>query len=363
MSRRGDNIRKRKDGRWEGRYIVAHNSVGRAIYHSVYGRTYSEVREKLTNASIIAKPAVSTSNNTILNDVASDWLTDIKSYRKYSTYVKYEYIYNNHIKEHLGNKYIENIEPQDCIRMIEHECFEKDSKLSQSTFNSIRNVIMQIMKYGNNPIEFTIDTYKVRQSYSSYNENLKVFSNDEQIKLRNYLLENTDSYKLGIYVCMFTGLRLGEICALKTENIDLVHKVISVTQSAQRIKSEKENCKTELIMSTPKTSNSVRIVPICDVLLSALKMHMSDNEFLVNGSELMEPRTYQYWFQRILLELSIGEKNFHSLRHTFATNCISNGMDPKCLSEILGHSDVKTTLNKYVHPSLEQKIKQLNSCF
>lgn len=363
MSRRGDNIRKRKDGRWEGRYITARNSMGKAIYHSVYGRTYSEVREKLTNVSTILKPAVTTFNNTTLNDIALDWLEDIKSYRKYSTYVKYEYIYNNHIKEHLGNKFIENIEAEDCIRIIEYECFEKDGKLSQSTFKSIQNVIMQIMKHGNHPIEFTVDFYKVKHSYSSYNENLKIFSDDEQLKLRNYLLENLDSYKLGIYVCIFTGLRLGEICALKTENIDLVHNVISVTQSVQRIKSEKENCKTELVMSTPKTVNSVRIVPICDALLSVLETHMSNNEFLVNGNEPMEPRTYQYLFKRILLELSIDKKNFHSLRHTFATNCISNGMDPKCLSEILGHSDVKTTLNKYVHPSLEQKIKQLNSCF
>lgn len=203
MSRRGDNIRKRKDGRWEGRYVAARNSMGRAIYHSVYGRTYSEVREKLTNALVVLKPEVTTSNNITLNDVALSWLKDIKTYRKYSTYVKYEYTYNNHIKEHLGNKYIENIESQDCIRIIEYECFEKDRKLSQSTFKSIRNVIMQIMKHGNYPIEFTVDTYKVKQAYSSYNENLKVFSNDEQLKLRNYLLENTDSYKLGIYVCMY----------------------------------------------------------------------------------------------------------------------------------------------------------------
>lgn len=363
MSRRGDNIRKRKDGRWEGRYIATRNSMGRAIYHSVYGKTYSEVREKLTNKSIVLKSKASEINNVTLNEIAIEWLKDIKSYRKYSTYVKYEYIYNNHIKSHLGNTFIQNVDAQACIRMIESECFEKECKLSHSTINSIRNVITQIMKYGNKPIEFPIDSYKVRQSYSSYNESLKVFSNDEQQKLQNYLLENTDSYKLGIYVCMYTGLRLGEICALKTENIDLTHRVISVTQSAQRIKSEKENCKTELIISTPKTANSIRVVPICDILLIALKKYMSNSEFLVNGCKIMEPRTYQYFFRRILLELSIDEKNFHSLRHTFATNCISSGMDPKCLSEILGHSDVKTTLNKYVHPSFEQKIKQLNSCF
>ncbi len=362
MSRRGDNIRKRKDGRWEGRYIISRNSAGKAIYHSVYGKSYSEVREKLIDECNKTKQACICDNKRTFDSVAQDWLTETRNCKKYSTYVKYEYIYNSHIKQHIGNKRIKEVTSDCCISLIEAEYLNpkgNNSKLSRSTLNSIKNVLTQILHYGHNPVEITINT-NMLQSYV-YNDKKLVFSKDEQQKLQSYLLNDIDSYKLGIYVCMFTGLRLGEICALKIENIDLTERTIKVTQTAQRIKSKEETSKTRLLVSSPKTVNSIRIIPICDVLYSVLNVHMSKTTYLVNGYEVMEPRTYQYFFYRVLDSLSIDKKNFHSLRHTFATNCIDSGMDPKCLSEILGHSDVKTTLNRYVHPSLEQKIKQINS--
>lgn len=236
---------------------------------------------------------------------------------------------------------------------------DNGSKLSCSTLNSIKNVLTQILHFGQSSVEITINK-NMLQSFD-YNDKEPVFSKDEQQKLQNYLLKDIDGYKLGIYVCMLTGLRLGEICALRIENIDLAKRTIKVTQTAQRIKSTEATSKTQLIVSSPKTVNSIRTIPICDVLYSVLNVHMSNTTYLVNGYEIMEPRTYQYFFYKVLDVLSIEKKNFHSLRHTFATNCIDSGMDPKCLSEILGHSDVKTTWNRYVHPSLEQKIKQINS--
>ena len=136
---------------------------------------------------------------------------------------------------------------------------------------------------------------------------------------------------------------------------------LNLLQTVQRIKTSKSGVKTELIISTPKTENSNRVIPISDILLAVLKEYMTDSSYVVNGEKVMEPRTYQYYFKRLLNSLSIENKNFHALRHTFATNCINCGMDPKCLSELLGHSDVKTTLNKYVHPSMEQKRNQINS--
>lgn len=364
MSRRGDNIRKRKDGRWEGRYIFFRDDTGKAIYRSVYGRTYAAVKERLeAEAQNFQKRQPEDQKETI-NELAERWLCDIKINRKYSTYVKYHSIFENHIREYLGKRKVYNLSADDCIAFIRKEYFSGGTfrePLSKSTVNSICNVLSQIMEYGNQPVSISYNDCRIAAACDTKAYSVNVFTKDEQKRLQAFLLNDLDNYKLGIYVCMMTGLRLGEICALRTKDIDLAQRRISVTQTVQRIKSEQGERKTELRMDTPKTTNSKRVIPICDILFATLEEHMSCSDYLVNGSRIMEPRTYQYFFCKILKQLSISRKNFHSLRHTFATNCIDSGMDPKCLSEILGHSDVKTTLNRYVHPSFEQKMKQLNS--
>lgn len=363
MSRRGDNIRKRKDGRWEGRYVFTRDMNGKAIYRSVYGRTYAEVREKLSNILVAVSNAYVYQVETV-NEVASRWLEEVKLYKKYSTYVKYEYIYINHIKQQIGNKKMVDVNEELCTALIDSEYYnttDNSIKLSNSTINSIKNVLTQIVKYGTKNVSFKINNNRKASCNTKSLESIQIFTKCEQQRIIEYLLEDIDSYKLGILVCMFTGLRLGEICALRRDSIDLSNRTIKITQTVQRIKSTRPDTKTELVVSSPKTANSYRIVPICDMLHSILSENMVETYYVVNGSNVMEPRTYQYFFKKLLNSLSIEVKNFHCIRHTFATNCIDSGMEVKCLSEILGHSDVKTTLNKYVHPTLEQKINQINS--
>lgn len=362
MSRRGDNIRKRKDGRWEGRYILSRELNGKAVYRSVYGKTYTEVKRKLSEKESILQPAPQYGMQT-LDDVATCWLNDIKQSKKYSTYVKYESIYITHIKDVLGNEMLCNINEQKCVHFIDSKrsVNSNDSThLSNSTLYSIKNVLTQIIKYGTDNKAFTIENGR-NNNFSQKSNEIEIFTKMEQQRIFDYLLNEIDNYKLGILVCLFTGLRLGEICALKRENINLENRTIRISETVQRIKSEKSNTKTELLVSTPKTVNSDRLVPICDTLYNLLKEHLADTDYVINGSSVMEPRTYQYYFKKIINSLDIENKNFHCIRHTFATNCINNGMDVKCLSEILGHSDVKTTLNKYVHPTMEQKIIQINA--
>ena len=363
MSRRGDNIRKRKDGRWEGRYIFSRELNGKAIYRSVYGKTYNEVKKKLSENNTFLHHQKKYATET-LDDVATNWLNHIKQGNKYSTYVKYENIYIKHIKEVLGNEKINNITEQKCINFIDSKKYsytKYQTELSNSTLYSIKNVLTQIMKYGTDNETFIIKNKRTGNYPSQKSGEIQIFSKIEQQRIFDYLIEDIDNYKLGILVCLFTGLRLGEICALKKENIDLANRTIRVSETVQRIKSEKADTKTELLVSTPKTVNSNRLVPICDTLYHLLKDNLTETEYVINGSNVMEPRTYQYYFKKLIKTLSIDNKNFHCIRHTFATNCITNGMDVKCLSEILGHSDVKTTLNKYVHPTMEQKINQINA--
>lgn len=359
MSRRGDNIRKRKDGRWEGRYVVARTSDGITKYRSVYGKTYTEVKNKLQQC-IKDKLMPTNGCSDSVNIIAVRWLEDIKRYKKYATYVKYDYIYNIHIKHHIGDKHIYDITSDDCLELlsIEQQNNLNGESLSISSTNSIKNVLTQIIKYGTKNYSFKINDNK--KSKRSSCQTTKTFLKEEQELLLSFLLSDMNSYNLGIYICLFTGLRLGEICALRRCDIDFIHKTITINQTVQRIKTDRPGAKTELLICTPKTEKSHRIIPISDMLFAVLNAYISDSLYIVNGDNAMEPRTYQYYFKNILNSLSIEYKNFHALRHTFATNCINCGMDPKCLSELLGHSDVKTTLNKYVHPSLEQKRNQIN---
>jgi len=362
MSRRGDNIHKRKDGRWEGRYISSREPNGKATYSSVYGKTYTETKAKLKQFQQQNRMPKSECTLTI-DEIALKWLNeDIKTYKKYSTYVKYEYIYNNHIKPHIGDRLCTHIHIDECIQLIEYEFFNYNkNKLSKSTISSIKNVLNQILKAGNIPSRISSKDIKALEQNQYEKTQFKIFTRDEQEKMVENLLCDLNSYKLGILVCMLTGLRLGEICALKTADIDLDKRMLYVRRTAQRIKVNNDNHKTELIIGEPKTKSSIRTIPICDLLFSILQTSIPVDTFLVNGKNIMEPRTYQCFFRKYQESLSIHPINFHALRHTFATNCVENGMDIKCLSEILGHSNVQITLNRYVHPSYEQKLKQLNS--
>jgi len=296
------------------------------------------------------------------NDVdtmTDQWLQNVRLTKKYSTYVKYQNIYRKYIQPLIGDKIMEHLSTSDYVQILEsaYKLF-REKTISQSTYNSVKIVLFQILNYTKSPVsvqEIKISLPAARKSIKQ----ISILSKEEQIKLQNFLLQETDAYKMGVLVCLYTGLRLGEICALRTDNIDLTRKCIYVKQTVQRIRTEDQSGKTRLLVSEPKTASSNREVPLCDFLVKLLLKYPPKTDYLL-GKKPLEPRTYQYKLTQYFAELSIKGQHFHSLRHTFATNCIESGMDPKCLSEILGHADVNTTLNRYVHPSFNTKIHQIN---
>lgn len=363
MPRRGENIRKRADGRWEGRYkCMPVTSGAKTCYKSIYGKSYGEVKQRLL---LIRQETL---NNTVncpmvhtFSECMTLWLTDITQRCKYSTCVKYQYICDCHLKRFACECPVSEITNEMCEKyLIEEQSFE-GRRLSLSTMKTICHVINQILKYGESGVKVSLPE-KITLTYKYSSKEIAVFSVKEQRRLLDFLYDQTDRYKLGILICLFSGLRLGEICALRIKDIDLLNKCIRVSQTVQRIRSNGEH-KTILYCAPPKSADSIRTIPLCDALLELLIKMDVQGEYLLNGKSLMEPRTYQYMFSRYLKTAFISNKNFHSLRHTFATNCIGSGMDAKCLSEILGHSDVKTTMNRYVHPSMDSKRHQMNKCF
>lgn len=181
---------------------------------------------------------------------------------------------------------------------------------------------------------------------------IQILSNKEKPKLEKYCIEQNSLKSLGILICLNTGLRIGEVCALRWENIDFESKKIHIEKTIERIYSKEEN-KTIVIIDTPKSITSVRTIPINSKLYNILKQirgKSKKTDFVLTGSSehYVEPRNYQYHFKEILKRSKVKKYKFHTLRHTFATNCIEAGMDIKSLSEILGHADVSITLNIYM---------------
>lgn len=361
MSRRGENIRKRKDGRWEGRYYITELQSGKTITRSVYARTYNEVKEKLLSAKILAESVVEEKvekQEVRFSIIAKEWLILIECSKKRTTYMKYCSVYEKYIKKKLGPLPFSKLNEEtlaEVFRKKENETF------SESLQKSISCVLNQILSYSELHYHIPVSPYTY-QIQKNKRKPIEVLNLVEQTKLFQYLYEEMDIEKLGILLCISTGLRLGEICSLKWKDINLKGKVLYVNTTVQRIAVDGYKTKTILMEGEPKSIFSKREIPLSEEIIKWLTLYYdSAEQYVLCRNKPMEPRTYQNKFQKYLKLAGIERKNFHILRHTFATNCMNSGMDIKSLSEILGHSDVKITLNCYVHPTMEMKRQYMNS--
>jgi len=360
MSRKGENIRKRSDGRWEGRYCTVNYDTGEKQYHSIYARTYRNVKEKLIlikQAQLEAPQPVcpKVSAERTFGHIAGLWLQNVRESCKYSTYVKYRQIYEKHIKAAVDEAEIESVTSETVKDII------NDRKISsESLIRSIYCVVNQVLAYArDNHIAVTEAVTKSRTVRTA--KPVEVMKHAEQIRLFEVLYSDMDRYKFGILLCLSTGLRLGEICSLKWSDIDINGKLLYVNRTVQRIAVEDNPSKTKLMESEPKSVFSKRVIPLSDEMVRLARELRTDSEYVISGNRPTEPRTYQNHFHRLLCQADIPEYNFHILRHTFATNCVDSGADIKSLSELLGHSSVNTTLNRYVHPSVQTKRQHLNA--
>lgn len=349
MARRGENIYKRKDGRWEGRYKCGYDDTGKAHYRSIYARTYQEVREKLIKLKNASVKAVSSGKKTV-QELFEEWLTAVRLKVKPSTYSCYQIKVIKHILPIFGDMVYEKL----TVSSI-HDFIEAKLKNGLSAkyvgdiiivFKSMARYISKVHGYAN-PLENVIMPKKEQN-------HRQLLSKSEQEKLCQFVTSNPDNTKLGILLSYYAGLRIGEVCGLKWCDIDLNKGVLVVKRTVQRIY---ENGSTRVIIGSPKSKSSVRTIPLPKFLIDILKQFKSvDSMFILSGTENpIEPRTLQYRFKALLKKVNLPSINYHALRHMFATNCIELGFDVKTLSEILGHSSAEITLNRYVHSSMERK--------
>lgn len=238
----------------------------------------------------------------------------------------------------------------------------KGNGLSPKTVNDVLAIIRNISKFAiRKGIYVACDaaSVQIRQNIKP----MRILSNAEQSQLCEHILKNPEACSIGILVCLFTGLRIGEICALRWEDISFSEQSIYIHHTLQRIQIHQGNkAKTEVVMTTPKSPCSIRKIPLPDEIAKILILNQksSSGYVLTNDDyKFIEPRTMQNKFKKILKAAGIENANFHALRHTFATRCVELGFDVKTLSEILGHATVNITMNRYVHPTYEMKKKNM----
>lgn len=372
MPRRGENIYKRKDGRWEGRYIKGRTN-GRIQYGYVFAKTYKEVRQKLfenlvpeKNSCEKAEMEFQYSENDSFEELAWEWLNSLKPRLKESSIVKYTNILKSYLFLEFKERRITEIARSEvsmfsCKLLVSGGV--KQEGLSAKTVTGIISVMKNVFVYAaQEKGVWVADLNGI--SIKQPQKLMRILSRVEQQTLSQYLCNDLNLCNLGILVCLYTGLRIGEICALKWEDISFDEQYLYVHQTMQRVqKFENSERKTAVQISTPKSDCSIRRVPIPDEifrLIVALKK--PGNTFFLTGAahSYIEPRTMQNRFKTVVKNCNIREINFHVLRHTFATRCVELGFDIKSLSEILGHASVNITLNRYVHPSMELKQKNMN---
>lgn len=295
-----------------------------------------------------------------INQITEEWKEEKKKYVKKSTYAAYQLLIQNHIKPYFGDLYEVNEEK------IQQFVFDKlDAGLSEKTIRDIIIVIKMILKFGikNGYLEYV----QIDAKFPSKQEkkDLDVLSKADQKKFMEHLRNNFTFKNLGIFICLSTGMRIGEICGLRWCDVDTAEGVIKVRHTLQRIYIiEGETRHTELLLDTPKTANSVRDIPMSSKLLKMLKSFnkvVNENYYVIsNDIKPIEPRTYRNYYKKLCKQLDIPELKFHGLRHSFATRCIESKADYKTVSVLLGHSNISTTLNLYVHPNKEQKKKTID---
>lgn len=365
MPRRGENIRKRGDGRWEARYPKGKGQNGKVSYGSVYGATYREVKQKRQRILEQNGSTTPSCGNQKFGDILRLWEESNQVRLKASTVYRYHYLIEKHILPELGNRPVSEL-TGDVINAFLAEKLRHGRKdghggLSAAYVRSIMLVISSALRFGAAAGECPSVTAHIHKPPQPRKE-LSVLSKENQTLLEEVLLSNMDGTKLGVYISLYTGLRIGEICALTWKDIDLKDRTISVRHTVVRIKTSGNGPGTTLSLDRPKTPASLRSIPICSNLLRVLNeygKHASTEFVISNGENFISPRTFAYRYGKLLEISHIPHFNYHALRHTFATRCIEAGVDVKSLSEILGHANAAITLNTYVHSSMELKRAQL----
>ena len=370
MARRGDNIHKRKDGRWEGRYKNGYRTDGTVKYSSVYATTYAECKKKLIIAqSSTEKNVGNRRKDKLFSDILHTWMYANRVRLKGATEAKYTRLIESHIIPAIGGLKIQQIDSSTVNSFLDSKLktggLKTKGALSPSYVRTMAVIIEAAINYATmegecNPLRTPINKPSIPK------KDIVILSKQAEIDLTEKLSCGTSLVSIGILLALQGGLRIGEVCALKWSDIDFEAGLIHVRHTVSRVPCPNAEQKTMLIIDTPKTISSVRDIPMPSTLYGALlkiyKKRTSD--FVVSTThKFVGTRTFDYQYRKLLEQLDIKPFSFHTLRHTYATRCAESGMDAKTLSKLLGHSSSNISLNIYVHPSMEIAMNLLEHIF
>lgn len=293
------------------------------------------------------------------------WLHVKKLSVKQSTYQRYNDCLLQHIYPYFGALDVNQIDQEKLSSFFEL----KSEELGTSRLKTIKYLLKTIIQFAGN---FT-KTHTLHFEYIQFSQNAKnkrlnmALNKDDYVILSNYIIENNNSLSISLLFGLFGGLRIGEVCALQWKDIDFDLECVYVTKTVIRVKNYAENDKkTVLTITAPKTETSNRCVPLPSFIMEVIKKYYSSDidpncYILTNKNNYKDPNAVHKSFKLLMEKLNLNKNyHFHNLRHTYGTNCVRHNVDIKSLCEIMGHSNVSTTLSLYVHSSYEQKKEQIN---
>lgn len=368
MAKRGENIHKRKDGRWEGRYIKARTSDKRILWGYVYASSYTEVKQVLIQKKALSGFYRLSGTKLSFSELAENWLYSVKPGVKESTHAHYSYTLHKYLLPVLGNLSISALDEEILERSMEQIVIANGTNhrpLGRSSAKECLSMLRRICKYAAHlrlmcPMDLHVCLPQEKSQTS------KPLSASEQDHLRNFVFSDPTPRKIGLLLGIETGLRIGEICGLKWCDFDLKSGTVEINRTVSRISCGDRH--TKIVIQTPKTRTSHREIPIPQKLLSVLKKmetSFSKETWFLSGSEAkpVEPRCYRKSIKAYLKQAQVQPVKAHALRHTFATTCLQAGCDIKTLSELLGHANPNITLQRYVHSDLARKRQEINRIF
>lgn len=346
--------------KYEVRIILGYGNDSKAIATSVFTDKYPEIEIlDLKGNSMLVNEIVR------VKEVVEIWLKSISNSVKPQTLHKYQRTACLYIISYLGEcdiRKVNTIQVNKLLKQMSITGGNDKQGLSLSTLKIITSVIKEVLKYAYNYGYRSEMISNVIIPKKKNKSRIKVLEEHEYYKLMKYLLDNPRELNVGLLISICCGLRIGEVCTLTGKDINYDKRSILITHTMQRIHVNGQGCKTKVVINTPKSETSIREVPIPNILMDVLKNVKCNDEnyILTNNEKFIEPRRLTKHFKRILKKLEIKDTNYHALRHTFASICIASGMDNRTLSEILGHSSVNITLDRYVHPNMKTKQEMIN---
>lgn len=361
MSKKGENIYKRKDGRWEGRYIKGRKPNGTIHYGYIYDYSYKNAKQKLILMKSFHQENYGQNSLPIycgsLNQWATHWLEIVKKRVKISTFVSYTNKYRQHIQPSLGEIALADLTTEKINLWLR----QLETKLSISSTRVMLQVLRTCLEDAVKKGLITRNPCKGATIPKAENKKVQALTKIEQNRL--YKSARSNENGLPVILALETGLRIGEISGLKWKDIDFSSKLLHVRRTVQRIQSldPVSQTKTIIIEHSPKSSSSERTIPLSPNLYQLLraKRKMAIGSHVFGDSSPCEPRIILYWFKKICQDASLKNIHFHALRHTFATRCLEKGVTIVTISALLGHHSSKMTLDIYLNSFLSEKRKAI----